>query len=58
MIARIFQHEFDHLEGILFVDRISNLKKVLLKNKLKDISVGKAKNVYKMLLPPVKRKRK
>lgn len=58
MIARIFQHEFDHLEGILFVDRISNLKKVLLKNKLKDISVGKAKNAYKMTLPPVKRRRR
>ena len=58
MIARIFQHECDHLEGILFVDRVSNLKKILLKNKLKDISIGKAKNAYKMLLPPVKRKRK
>ena len=58
MLARIFQHEYDHLEGILFVDRVSNLKKVLLKNKLKDISTGKVKRDYKMLLPPVKRKRK
>lgn len=57
MIARIIQHEYDHLEGVLFVDRVSNLKKVLLKNKLKDIMTGKAKTSYKMILPPVKKKR-
>jgi len=57
MIARIFQHEYDHLEGILFVDRLSNLKKVLLKNKLKDISTGKVSTTYKMILPPAKRKK-
>lgn len=58
MLARVIQHEFDHLEGILFVDRVSNLKKVLLKNKLKDISTGKSGADYKTILPPVKRKRK
>ena len=58
MLARIIQHEYDHLEGILFVDRVSNLKKVLLKNKLKDISMGKSNTAYKTILPPVRRKAK
>lgn len=58
MLARIIQHEYDHLDGILFVDKISNLKKVLIKNKLKDISLGKSGADYKTILPPVKRKRK
>ncbi len=57
MLARIIQHEYDHLDGIVFVDRVSNLKKILLKNKLKDISTGKAKVSYKMILPPVKKKK-
>lgn len=57
MLARIIQHEYDHLDGVVFVDRVTNLKKMLLKNKLKDISTGKAKVAYKMILPPAKRKR-
>lgn len=57
MLARIIQHEYDHLEGVLFVDKVSSLKKVLLKNKLKDISTGKSGAAYKTVLPPVKRKR-
>ena len=35
--ARIFQHEYDHLEGILFIDRLSPLKKKLIKNKLREM---------------------
>jgi len=58
MIARIVQHEFDHLEGILFVERVSNLKKLLLKNKLGDIIKGETNASYKMLFAPAKRKRK
>jgi peptide deformylase len=46
--ARIIQHEYDHLEGILFVDRLSPLKKKLLKGKLTDISKGKVDVDYKM----------
>ena len=57
MLARILQHEYDHLEGILFVDRIVQIRKVLIKNKLKDITLGKARADYKMILPPQKRKR-
>jgi len=54
--ARIMQHEYDHTEGILFVDRLPNFKKLLLKRKLSDISVGKHKATYKMIYPKKKRK--
>jgi peptide deformylase len=37
LLARVFQHEFDHLEGVLFVDKISILKKKLLEPQLKEI---------------------
>jgi peptide deformylase len=46
--ARIIQHEYDHLEGILFVDKVSSLKKKLLAGKLKDISNGKVNADYRM----------
>lgn len=49
--ARIIQHEYDHLEGILFVDRINPLRKRLLKGKLTDISKGKFEVDYKTILP-------
>lgn len=37
LTARIFQHEFDHLQGILFIDKLSPLRKKLIKNKLREI---------------------
>jgi peptide deformylase len=46
--ARIILHEYDHLEGKLFIDHISLLKKKLIKKKLDDISKGKIKVDYKM----------
>ena len=46
--ARIIQHEYDHIEGILFVERLSSFKKRLLKGKLNDISAGKVDVDYKM----------
>jgi peptide deformylase len=49
--ARVVQHVYDHLEGILFVDRLSNMKKMMLRRKLQDISKGKLKLHYKMILP-------
>ena len=54
--ARIIQHEYDHLEGKLFVDRISPLRKMLLKRKLNDISTGNITISYKMIFPAVKKK--
>lgn len=49
--AWIIQHEYDHLEGILFTDHLSALKKRLLKNKLNNISMGKFKATYRIILP-------
>jgi peptide deformylase len=48
--ARIIQHEYDHIDGILFVDRINPLRKRLLKGKLTDISNGKFEVDYKTIL--------
>lgn len=49
--ARVIQHEFDHLEGKLFIDYLSPLKKRLLKGKLLDISKGKVKMDYRLIHP-------
>ena len=51
MAARIIQHEYDHLEGILFTDKLSAFKKQLLKGKLARISKGEAKHDYRMKFP-------
>ena len=48
MKARIIQHEYDHIEGILFTDRISSLKKRLISKKLQNIMEGKTRPDYKM----------
>lgn len=48
LAARVIQHEYDHIQGILFIDRISNLKKRLLQGRLTNISKGKIKNNYPM----------
>ncbi len=49
--ARVIQHEYDHIEGKLFTDRISPLRRRLLKGKLNDISKGKVSVTYKMRFP-------
>ncbi len=49
--ARVIQHEYDHLEGKLFIDYLSPLKKRLLKGKLLDISKGKVKMDYRLIHP-------
>lgn len=49
--ARIIQHEYDHIDGILFTDRINPLRKRLLKRKLSDISKGLVDVAYKMKFP-------
>jgi peptide deformylase len=58
VIARIIQHEYDHIEGIVFVDRIPTLKKMLLKRRLTDISKGNVEVAYRMLFPQFKKGRK
>ena len=55
--ARIIQHEYDHIEGVLFTDKLSPLKKRLIKSKLSNISKGKVSIDYRMRFPNMKKKR-
>lgn len=55
--ARVIQHEYDHIEGILFTDHINPLKKRLLQRKLDKISKGKVSVSYKMKFPELRMKR-
>ena len=48
LAARVVQHEYDHIEGILFTDHVSSLKKRLIKRKLNNISSGSIKVDYEM----------
>lgn len=48
LTARVIQHEYDHIEGVLFVDKISPLRKRMIKGKLIDIQKGKVNVNYKM----------
>ncbi|WP_426429702.1 peptide deformylase [Winogradskyella sp. HB-48] len=57
LIARVIQHEYDHIEGILFTDKLSSFKKRLIKGKLVNISKGKIKIDYKMRFPAMSKKR-
>ena len=57
LLARVIQHEYDHIEGILFTDKLSSLKKRLLKNRLDKISKGKINIDYKMRFPNPKKGR-
>lgn len=57
LIARVIQHEYDHIEGILFTDKLSSLKKRLIKGKLTNISKGKINVDYRMRFPDQKKKR-
>ena len=57
LIARVIQHEYDHIEGVLFTDKLSSFKKRLIKGKLANISKGKIKIDYRMRFPAMSRKR-
>ncbi|WP_417887220.1 peptide deformylase [Zunongwangia sp.] len=57
LAARVVQHEYDHIEGILFTDKLSNLKKRLIKGRLSKISAGKIKVDYTMRFPEGKKGR-
>ncbi len=56
LAGRVVQHEYDHIEGILFTDHLSALKRRMLKKKLENISKGEVNVDYKMKFP-VKKKR-
>ena len=53
--ARVVQHEYDHIEGILFTDKLSSLKKRIIKKKLENISKGKIRADYRMRFPNLKK---
>lgn len=57
LLARVIQHEYDHIEGVLFTDKISSFKKRLIKGKLANISKGKINIDYRMRFPDIKKKR-
>lgn len=57
MAARVIQHEYDHIEGKLFTDKLSPLRKRLIEKKLNDISKGIVDVEYKMKFPAVKKGR-
>ncbi len=43
LLSRVLQHEIDHLHGVLFIDHLSSVKKMMLKGKLKDLAAGASK---------------
>lgn len=51
LLARVMQHEIDHLNGIYFTDRLSQLKRTLIQSKLRRISKGESKADYDIVLP-------
>jgi peptide deformylase len=51
LVARVIQHEYDHIEGVLFVERLSGLRRRLLKGKLADITRGFVDVDYRMKFP-------
>lgn len=57
LLARVIQHEYDHIEGILFTDKLSALKRRMLKGRLTNISKGKISVDYRMKFPALKKGR-
>ena len=57
LAARVFQHEYDHIEGVLFTDKLSSLKKRLIKKRLENITKGKINPEYRMRFPKLKLKK-
>jgi len=57
LLARVIQHEYDHIEGLLFTDKISSFKKRLIKSKLQNISKGNINIDYLMKFPAQSKKR-
>jgi peptide deformylase len=53
--ARIIQHEYDHIEGILFTDHLTSLKRKLLTKRLNNITTGNISVEYRMRFPETKK---
>lgn len=54
--ARVVQHEYDHIEGILFIDKISTVRKTMIRNKLLNIATGKVQANYRTILASPRKK--
>lgn len=54
--ARVIQHEYDHIEGILFIDQIATIRKQLIKSKLANLQKGKVSAHYRVVTAPQKKK--
>jgi peptide deformylase len=52
LLARVIQHEMDHLDGILFIDRLSTLKRQLLRRRLREMARGEVTADYPILTAP------
>lgn len=57
LAARVIQHEYDHIEGKLFTDKLSPLRRAMLKSKLDSIAKGQIQVDYKMRFPAVRKRR-
>lgn len=57
ILARVLQHEYDHLEGTLFVERLTPMRKMMIDRRLKKIQKGDINLRYKMIFAPRKRKK-
>lgn len=57
IVARIMQHEYDHIDGKIFIERLSSMRKILLKRKLADITAGNVETDYRMIFPKLKKAR-
>lgn len=58
VMARIMQHEYDHIDGKIFVERLSSMRKIMLKRKLNDISTGNIDVKYRMVFARAKKGKK
>ena len=58
MLARVIQHEMDHLNGVLFLDHLSSTKRTLLRSRLKKISNGDVDTTYDVVVPGGPKKKK
>lgn len=57
VVARIIQHEYDHIDGKIFIERVSGMRKMIIKRKLNDISTGNINPKYRMVFAKKKGKK-
>ena len=58
LAARIIQHEYDHIDGKIFIERVSSMRKITLRRRLSDITDGKINPGYRMIFPNLKKGRR